>query len=140
MLHCIIEEYNLTQSESLEDKNYLDELKFLYLTSILYPNMYHPQKNIGNFVHYNIVDLLAYLVKYQRSQSVFKIQKRVISLLQKMMTVDKYNVNLMTFTKMMTINDFHNMKSFSSSEYDLQHQANNFSSCLEKVWTWSKFL
>ena len=50
-------------SNNAIDKESMDELKFLYISSMLYPEMFQLHENLGSFVHYNVVFMLEIVEK-----------------------------------------------------------------------------
>ena len=92
------------ESNDAIDKESMDELKFLYISSMLYPEMFQLHENLGSFVHYNVVFMLAIVVDHSAGEKEFV--RKTFSSLTNLMTIEKYNLNLLMFIKLLTINDF----------------------------------
>ena len=102
-------EYNAWKNDLRKEKqiNILNDLKYTYMTSYHYPNDFQPYCNLGDSIHYWIVDIL---------KSGFKINIALGHLDELMTTED--GLNLMQLTKLFSINEFSNLYSRDESKID----------------------
>ena len=84
-------------------RNYLNELKFLYLTGVLYP--LQPETNLGDLIYSVSVDLLE---NQEHDKNLVYVVYKVYNLLTKLMTTKKSNLNLLDLTKFLNMNEYDN--------------------------------
>ena len=102
-------EYNAWKNDLRKENqiNILNDLKYAYMTSYHYPHDFQTCCNLGNSIHYWIVDIL---------KSEFEIHTALTYLDELMTTED--GLNLMQLTKLFSINEFSNLYSRDESKID----------------------
>lgn len=105
----------------------MHELKFIFLVSILYPTVYQPNSaDLGNFVHYMIVDILTW-----RHKSSLGIAQKVFSLATELMTPDGYELDYFTMATLFSLNDYSSYSMVSSYKSSILKK--EYFSCMHHI-------
>ena len=109
-------------------KNEMDYLKFSLISNVLYPTMYQPRIDLGNFVHYHVVDIVAGFKNL--NEFLNQLIRNTMTSVNQLMTIKKYNLNLLLFVRLLSVNDFnYNLPEEISS----QHNSPVLTPCLKTM-------